>query len=613
MRRRIALLLAPIPLLVPALFAGACDDGAARVNLDLRFPQALLDDTQASLRVIPADNASCNTETGFIDPTEPSNAQQFNFDTDCDPAPDGRTPVLCAEITLDKDGNDQVFEVRATRAGEVVARGCATATVDQDPLDVAVTVKPNLPPKCCNDGAIQVGEQCDTAAFAADFCGQPAQSPAVGSCTGIVTDSVCECDCLAREILLSIEDPDAVQPGLNNAAGSKGEVAIAFSGGTGSADVANSLRAVYTDFFTSYPSVSTGVDLNQRLLGDDLYPLDNPQFNQQLRLKATCEGTENVSATGKPLTQHQPDIARVSADRLAVVFADDFETNNPANDFNIRLIQLNGVGCGENTDVKINAAKTQSLAHPAVAGGPSGVGLVVWADGSSLKGRIWQSAADANCSTCLPAAADLEIGELAAGSEPRVAGNAGGWIVAYAGPGTDTDIFIRSVDTQGNPGEQRVVNLNAVGPQTQPDVAMLEDGRVAVVWVDGDDIMFQRYSAQGAPVAGDQDAPVSVNSPPGVTPTIAAGQDTGGFFATVWAAPSDGSVWGRFLGGGNDRFLRNSVNGTLDDFRASHPAIAATRSAPDVAIGGAGFVAFAWNDPNGIFVRRFPLPSALQL
>jgi len=608
-RRLIGLLLAPTPLLLPALLTGACDDGAARVSLDMRYPQALLDDTTATLRVIPADETSCDSASGFIDPANPSNAQEFNFSTDCEPTPDGRTPVLCAQITLDKDGNDQVFEVQATRAGEVVARGCTVATVDQDPLDVAITVVPNLPPKCCNDGAIQVGEQCDTGAAAPDFCGTPVDNPVPGSCTGIVTDQVCECDCLAKEILLSTQDLDG-QPGLDNSPGTKGDVSIAFSGGTGSSDVANSLRAVFTDG-AQYAASTTGVDINQRLLAADLYPAENPLFDQQLRLKATCDGTLLDSPNGKALTQQQPDIARVSADRLAVVFADDLETGNPANDFNIRLIQLNGVGCGEPVDVKINASKTQSLAWPAVAGGPSGTAMVVWAEGGSVKGRLWESGADQSCSTCLPTGADLDVGALAANTRPRVAGNANGYHVAYAGPGTGTDIFIRNVDTLGNLGEPRTVNLNTDGDQTQPDIAMLEDGRMAVVWVDGGAIMFQRFDAQGNPISGDQDAPLSVGSPPGATPAIAGGADSNGFFAAVWAA-GDGSLWGRFVGGGNDRFLRNSVNGTLDDFMASHPAIAGSRSVPDVAVGGAGFVAFAWNDPSGVFVRRFPLPSALQ-
>lgn len=607
--RRIGLLIAPAPLLLPALFIGACDDGAARLNLNLTVPQALLDDTTATLRVIPAESASCDPITGFIDPENPSNEQNFNFSTDCEPAADGRTPVLCAEITLDKDGSDQVFEVQATRAGEVVARGCSVATVDQDPLDVSITVVPNLPPKCCNDGAIQVGEQCDTATFAADFCGTPAENPGVGSCTGIVTDDVCECDCLAREILLSAPDIDG-QPGLDNSPGTKRDVAIAFSGGTGSPDVANSLRAVYTDS-AQYPQSTTGVDINQRLLADDLYPPETPVLQQQLRLKPTCDGNQTVTATGKALTQHQPDIARVSADRLAVVFADDLETGNPANDFNIRLIQLNGVGCAETVDTKINASKTQSLAWPAVAGGPSGQGLVVWAEGGSVKGRLWETGADQNCSTCLPAGADLDVGPLAANTRPRVAGSGNGYFVTYASPGTGTDIFIRSVDTMGNLGEARTVNINTTGDQTQPDIAMLEDGRFAVVWMDAGFIMFQRFDAQGNPVSGDQDTPLTVSSPAGGTPAIAGGADSGGFFAAVWAA-DDGTLWGRFVGGGNERFLRNSVNGTLDDFLASHPIVPGQRSIPDVAIGGGGFVAYAWNDPNGVFVRRFPLPSALQ-
>jgi hypothetical protein len=609
--RRIHLLVAPLPFLIPALVLGACASDSAAVNLQLTVPQGILDGASADLRVIPAGNASCNAATGFIDPANPADAQEFPLNENCEPAADGRTPVLCAEITLEQDGEERVFEVLATRANEIVARGCAVVKVDQDPLDVDITVQANLPPKCCNDGAIQVGEQCDTGVPAPDFCGTPNAAPTTGSCTGVFTDDVCECDCLAREVLLSVVDPDS-QPGLTNEPNTKGEIAIAFAGGT-STDIPNSLRAVYTDFMMYGAAHNSGIDINHRILASDLYPAANVQFQQQRRLKATCDGNDLNDLNGKALTQQNPAISRISDTDLAVAFLDDNATGNPAGNFNVRVIQLDKNGCAGDADTLVNANKAQSLATPAVAGGPNGTALVVWADGSGLRGRIWNEGAGNTCATCIPASADLDMGELTGLTRPRVAGNADGWVVAYTGLGTDQDVFIRTVDPAGNIGDARIVNLNAPGAQTEPDVAMLDDGRFAVTWTDGGFVLFQRFDAGGDPIDGDQDTPVTVSSAAGLSPAIAGGSDSGGFFAISWSTPDSGALWARFIGAGEERFLRNSVTGTFDDFMASHPAIVMPRSAPDIAVGGGGFVAIAFNSPNGVFVRRFPLPSALQL
>jgi hypothetical protein len=591
--------------LTAVLFSGACAPDASSVALRINTKKGLLDDVSAELRVIDAAEAKC--ENGFVTPENPPSdaVQTFSLSSDCQGG-----AKLCAEITLEKDGDDRIFEVIARRAGAVRARGCTVKAVDQDPLEVSISVVPNLPPKCCNDGVLQAGEQCDDAIAAATDCGGNPVDPTPGSCGGVTTSYMCECDCLARELLAS--EPGASPP-LNNDPNTKIDVALAFSGPSGSADVANSLRAVFTDLSTA-PDAATAPNINVRTLTGSLFPIVGTALAQQLRLKPSCDGNQIIAGQGLTRSQGQPDIARVSDDRLAVVFQDDNETGNPAGNFSIHLIQLNGTGCGEPTNTKVNFAKTGSLSLPRIARGPNGNALVVWVDGSTLKGRIWNTNADATCSTCLPAMADLDLGTAKQGERPAVAGNANGWVLAYTGPGTEGDIFTRTVDPTGNVGAEKIVNLDPVGLQGEASVAMLADGRFVVVWSNVGAITFQRFDATGQPVAGDQDQSLIVSSPLGGKTAVAAGDDSGGFFTAVWQSGNDGTIWARLIGG-SEGFLINSVTGTFDDFLASHPGIAGQRVNPDVAIGGDGFIAIGWTDlaPTnaGVRLRRFPLPSAL--
>jgi hypothetical protein len=570
------------------------------VVLGLYVPQGLLDGTSAALRVIDGDAAKCDRNTGFIDPSNPQSDAVQSFSMKSSGCASGA--AFCAEITIEQDDAEHVFEFQAKAGGEVRARGCTTVVVDQDPLEVSISAVANLPPPCCNDGVVQFGEQCDSGLPASIDCGGNPIDPA--TCGAITGDFVCACDCLAQEILLTSV---GTAPALNNDPHTKYDLSLAFSGASGSADVAGSLRAVYTDH--SPAPGTTAPDIDIRLLRSDLYPIEAAPLNQPLRLPQSCNGPTLTSPTGIIRNQITPDVSRLSGDEVGVAWADD---RTQVTSFDIYAITQNGIGCSDTVAVLVNAGKTASLTHPALAGGPSDTALVVWADGGSLRGRIWPAGADAACSTCLPAGANIDLGTLVSGSHPRVAGSPSGWVVAYAGAGVDSDVFTRTVSTTGAPSAERKVNLLDAGPQDQPDVAMQPDGSFAVVWSSGGAMMFQRFDPSGEPVAGDQDTPLSVGSPAGFEPALAASADVGDFYAAAWAT-FDGTVWARFVGGGNDRFLRNHVNGTLDDFLASHPGIVGSRIHVDVAIGGAGFVAVGWADDSdthpGLHVRRLPLAA----
>lgn len=608
------LLWLPLPVVAVTMLAGACQQEPAFVALSMTVPQGLLDDARVTLRVIDT-GANCNAADGGVTGDfSDDDVQSFTLGTSgC-----ATGAAFCETITVEQNEEaEKVFAVEAVRNNEKVAQGCVEVLVDQDPLDVAIDVKPFLDPPCCNDGVLQFGEQCDSGAVSETDCLGGATGSA--ACTNVVEDFVCHCDCLAREIVLSA--PAVTPPALGNATGTKVEPAFAFAGGNAEGDIPLSFRAVFTDY-----EADGGGDINQRVLTGDMFPPDG-LLGQQLRLPQDCESIDN--AVGPARSQRQPDIARLNDDQMVVVFADDRDDPNV---HKIRLIGQNAWGCNDTTPPSLNAcaactnppcdmdcpptivstvATGQELS-PSVATNGSDRAMVVWANGVSLRGRVWVSGADHLCSTCLPTD-EINFGVDVEG-RPRVTGTANGFLVAYATAAGS--VFYRTVSLDGVAGSEVKVNATD-GEHLEPDIAALPDGRFIVVWRTAEGTMkFQRYGADGTAVSGDQELSLGVQSPPGFSPAVAGASSGGTFWTAVWVA-SDGAAWARHIDA-EDLFLRNSVNGLLDDFLASHPAeIDGNRVTPDVAIGGNGYVAIGWADLNaaadgsgrGVRVRRFPLPE----
>lgn len=598
---------------------GACRQDVTGIALTLYAPQGLLDDvTRMELRVVGASGLTCDPASGEVTGTPDADAEILDFALDSGACAGGAT--WCKTITLDKDGEDRVFRITGFGAGnEPTVQGCATATVDQDPLEVKIQALRFVEPRCCNDGKVQPNEQCDTGVVAPTNCAGVSGEP---RCLGIVPDFVCECDCLAKEILISrpnvaVGDPSGVDdtgdmvpdnivpPSITNNPGSKGEVAIAFSGTMG--QVAKSLRAVFID------SDATGgnADIDLRMLTGSMYPITiNATFMKTLRLPRCVA---NTSEQHRPFAQKQPALAKVSESIVAVVFANN-EYVSPNYDISLSAQGPNGCDDGPPLPLQVNfasAGTNGSCDFPAIEAGPSGTALVVWNQAGTVRGRIYDST---SATTPFSPAADIDIGLAPAGSRPRVAGNAQGWVVVFQGSaqGDPDAILFTQVLSDGSLGmKDQLVNAVTNGLQETPDVAMLPSGEFVVVWNALGNMFFQRYDASAAPLNNsDQNAPLQARSPLGQQPVVAASA-TDNFYAVAWAA-ADGAIWGRLIDG-FEGFRLNNVTGQNDDFTASHPAVVGTRFTPDIAIGGDGYIAIAWLDTSpmhfGVWGRRFPLPG----
>jgi hypothetical protein len=564
----------------PALFV-SCNEASVPIGLVMKAPQAIADAESVDLFVFPADGHTCG-EDGAVD-TIPEEAARFPLSKEgC-----GEGLVWCGEIVVDRSTDPTMFAAIAKSQGQTLFQGCTATPVDQDPLEITIEMKQFIEPKCCGDGKLQVGEQCDPGGAA--------------GCGGIAGDQVCAPDCTSNEVLLS--EQGLAKPFLTNEPHTKSELAMAFC--PGNAQTGNALRTLFRSADSKAFNMES--DIAVRVMSPDLYTIVEPApLSLQLRLPLPCWDIYETGGKGKDVT---PAIAPVSQSSTVMVYASNEKLASTSDIF---LIEHSEDVCA---DVLVDTSPALQLSQtmqtpgsvtPDVARGPEGTALVVWKQQQQIVGRVWKGGVLVPPVTEAPTL----IGN---GSAPKVAGNAAGWVVVWEGAGAgDADgIVKRVVGADGVAGAEETVNVGTAGPQIQPDIAMLDSGAYAVVWQSAGDIFFQRYGAGGAAVKGDQEAPLNTdNGGAQAMPSVAAPFTGGVFFATAWEN-DDGTISARFLGAAGG-FLFNSVDGQSGSFVASHPAIVdGKRFRPAVAVGG--HVAIGWQDDSdghpGTYVRRFPLPK----
>lgn len=585
------LLAAGSALLVSVLIAACGEPPPAAIGLVLKTEQGLLDEASAvNLKVFDGDATACQPDgtAGDI----PDTAQSFALAKSADCPGDS---VWCGEIQLDQDDSSKVFYVDVQGPGGLLAQGCGSAKINQNPVEVSIKIVRFVPPGCCNDGELQPGEQCDSAIVAPNACdGGPG-----GACKGVPEDAVCNCDCKSKAIPVDRRvDAAPASPGTKN------EMAIAFS--RGEAELSNALRCAFTD---SASGVSGGSDVAVRYLDADTAPFDPATQNDladPLFVPLQCTAPD---AAGTGRRQTKPAIANVSSSSTALVYLSDEDT---VNSFEGYLLNLGAEGCAD--DPQVLFSEGGAIDSVDIAAGPPGIALIVYGQGGAVKGRFWGEATGFG-----------ETFEIAAlGGSPRVAGSAtgsGSWAVAYTSSAADPDggIIARTValvpPNEHSTGPDIVVNEVTQGVQDQPDVAMLSDGRFAITWRSGGDIFAQRYSAGAIPSeGGDQDAPInSITDGDQGEPTIEGSGATGSFYVVAWSDAASGEIRSRFVADVTG-FLFNSVTGQNDEFLVSPIGEVGSRSRPSISVGGNNSVAIGWQDANpgnsGVHVRRFPLPAA---
>jgi hypothetical protein len=580
-----------------AVFASCSAPEAARIGLVMNAPLAGLADAKAvSLSVFDASKGTCEAETGHVPiiPSKESGTQTFALENTGCPA----GVAWCKQIELDRDGSTKIFAVVARNEGGVVAEGCTAVAIDQDPLEVSIKVHLTVKEKCCGDGTLQPGEQCE--------------APVVtDQCPGITATDLCDATCQSLPFALAINSDEF--PTLTEGGKGKTDLAMAFA--EGDAQLSGGLRTAYTSTSTD----ATGkADVNIRMLREDLTAIDYPfPFSHQFRLPLHCDVT---GGPGTAREQRSPAIAAVTPSRTAIVF----ESNEAAGTlYEIYLSPQSPQGCALTYPFKVSVKTPPGSEHaqrPDVAAGPDGRALVVWTRAGTVKGRIWEPPppppppppAGMENGTVYPADLETEL-ELTPQAlnvtDVHVAGWSGGWVIVYAGKGVgDNDgVFMNTVTKDGVIGDEVRVNAEDKGVQDQPDVAVLRTGERMVVWRSDNDIYFQRYDAKGVAV-GDQFDPIHAKDAVLQQRPAVAASEVGAFFVAAWEH-GEQEIHARIAGPG-ESFLPNSVTGQTGAFVATYPGSLGMPRRPAVAIGG--YVVIGWHDESmenpGVFVRRFPLP-----
>lgn len=238
---------------------------------------------------------------------------------------------------------------------------------------------------------------------------------------------------------------------------------------------------------------------------------------------------------------------------------------------------------------RVNSDTAYAGVLPSVASMPNGGFVVVWEHNSSpkIQGRRF----DANGVALGPQFPVHPVEEGQQQTEPAVAaGPDGGFVVVWANPDVGGYHFIegRIFDSDGNPlGPQFRANSFSDSIQYEPSVATGPDGGFVVVWAADRDfltsleIQGRRYDASGNRLGPQFRVNTSTSTSPQTQPSVAVHPD--GNFVVAWAGSGNGDpslegIQGQFFGSDGDmvgaQFLVNT-------FTAGAQYAPAAAAAPD--------------------------------
>lgn len=560
--------------------AAACSDEReaprVRVSTNLLSPTSLLGAAK-SLTINVYEEAaaiSCDEKTGLTNATaESAVLTTATLDTSCD---DGAS--FCGELRVPIDPTTRTFEAIAQKSdGTKLAVGCATAVIDKADVALEMKMMRYITPAKCGNGKLEPTEQCE--------------SPGT---------SMCSSACQTTEFEISAPTQGAV-------AAAEGDKYEPFFLWPAAADESGELFALYTD------RTPGQLDIGLRVLSSTLAPLSTPAALTNNSIFMPNGSAFPPSAAAK--NQSSPAATRVGSTTY-VVFQDDATTGVNGVDIHLRSIGTAFTSPEGAAPIGINGAsgagEVNVQSHPRIASGANGKLFVVWQN-EGASGKIYGR-------TFTPLGNALgNQQELSAGTSntsPDVCATSTSFIVTWQ---SGADIKVRVVGLDGTPaGADQTVNDLPSSTDAHPQVASLDDGRFAVVWVSGTqgkgDIYVQRFNANGKKISGDQSAPANdvVATGDQVSPVICGMSALGGSYALAWLDSSSGNIRARLLGGTSD-YVFNNVDGSRSEFAVTKGSNRPRRS-PVVVVGGDGpLILIGWEDTSasgfGLFGRTFPLPT----
>lgn len=260
---------------------------------------------------------------------------------------------------------------------------------------------------------------------------------------------------------------------------------------------------------------------------------------------------------------------------------------------------------GSNVQVTTSGSSSASdVARAATSGGY----IVAWERSPDVYGQRYDSSGNTVGSEFT-----INTASGRSAGTPAVAMDAdGNFVVVWVSLDTTlftSDLRYRRYNSSGTALDASDVTVSGADTPALPDVAMDSDGNFAIVWDNGDNILFARYSSTGTV----QTAATTVNTTNNdaeSNPAIA--MNSSGQFVIVWQSlffsPSFGfDVYAR---------VYNTAGSPLDtDFQVNGTPAPASPDA-DVGIDGSGTVVVVWagsgtGDPDGVFARRYTSTGTL--
>lgn len=274
-----------------------------------------------------------------------------------------------------------------------------------------------------------------------------------------------------------------------------------------------------------------------------------------------------------------------------------------------RLFDMQGLPLSG--EIVVNTKTAGDQREPDVAADLGGNFVVVWetpANDGDIAMRVFSAVG-------LPLTAETPVNTTLTGrqAKPTVARRpSGSFAVAWEGPGTGTDIFIRAFDATGQAlSTEMVVNETLAGDQGDPDLTCNDTGMI-LTWegsdASGAGVYFRRLNALGNdPVGAETRANVGTA---GDQDDAAIACDAAGRFVIAWeSASGDGS--------GNGIVARSfAADGTplTGDTRINTFTIG-TQEDPTVAVSPDGTAVVAWEsaeqdgDGDGLFMQRIEVAT----
>jgi hypothetical protein len=268
---------------------------------------------------------------------------------------------------------------------------------------------------------------------------------------------------------------------------------------------------------------------------------------------------------------------------------------------------------GPGDDQPINTVTAQNQTEPVVASNAAGDYVVAWTSyaqdpSGNVIVRMFNNLGQ-------PVTPEIQVNDYSVGVQqaPSVAmDELGGFVVVWAGEGREDQqgIYARSYDATGTAiGQQFIINSFRTSGQTQPSVAMDNDGDFVVAWTsfgqdgDRDGVVARMFDRFGEP-QGDDFVVTTRTSDRQEKADVA--MDADGDFVVVWNSyGQDGSSWGvygqRFDASGNRQGGEFAANSTTQD--RQHEASVGMDDAGNFTVGWQSFS----NGPGeyDVFGQRF--------